>query len=191
MWSNSRTVLTLLLVTVVVTAPVTAENQPPNASTGPDRDVIEGTTAELDASNSTDPDGDALGYNWTVVAGTGVNLSDADTATPTFTAPNVSRDVVRIVRLEVIVRDANGSVDTDTVNITIEPKQPPTPNDPDSDGLYEDVDGDGDVDLRDAFVLAFDYALNSDLLNDEQVAALDFDGDGAVDLDDVFVLAFE
>jgi hypothetical protein len=56
----------------------------------------------------------------------------------------------------------------------------------DTDPACEDVDGDGDVDLDDAFVLAFDVlsAPPSD------PTPFDFDGDGDLDLDDVFALAF-
>jgi hypothetical protein len=63
------------------------------------------------------------------------------------------------------------------------------PTDPDGDGLYEDVDGDGVADLDDVFDLAFaDHAA----VNDRSAwrRALDFDGSGVVDLDDAFELAF-
>jgi hypothetical protein len=77
------------------------------------------------------------------------------------------------------------------VNVTIEPAPELTPNDPDGDGVHEGVDADGDVDLDDAFVFAFDHLSVSDTLTSGEVTALDFDGDGALDLDDAFVLLFD
>lgn len=61
------------------------------------------------------------------------------------------------------------------------------PTDPDGDGLYEDVNGDGAVTFEDANALAF---ANTDDLSERQVAALDFDGDGDLDFDDAVELAF-
>lgn len=57
------------------------------------------------------------------------------------------------------------------------------PNDLDRDGLYEDVNGDGQTSLHDAVELAL---IHSDSLTDEQVVALDFNGDGKVSLLDSF-----
>jgi hypothetical protein len=65
------------------------------------------------------------------------------------------------------------------------------PTNLDADPQYEDLDGDGDRDLDDAFALAFEVLPRADDLSPSQVAALDFDGDGAVTLDDVFALAFD
>ena len=61
------------------------------------------------------------------------------------------------------------------------------PTDPDNDGLYEDVNGDGVVDFDDANALAF---ADTGGLSERQVAALDFDGDGDIDFDDAVELAF-
>jgi hypothetical protein len=62
------------------------------------------------------------------------------------------------------------------------------PADPDNDGVFEDVDGDGEADFDDAIETGF---VQSDQLNSEQVAALDFDGDGDFDFDDAIELAFQ
>ncbi|MGM0592421.1 MAG: hypothetical protein ACQETI_12500, partial [Halobacteriota archaeon] len=61
------------------------------------------------------------------------------------------------------------------------------PTDPNGDGLYEDIDGDGDADFDDAIDLAF---AETGGLTAAQRAALDFDGDGDVDFDDAIELAF-
>ena len=43
----------------------------------------------LDGSGSSDPDGDELSYSWSQTAGPSVTLSDANAASPTFTAPDL------------------------------------------------------------------------------------------------------
>jgi hypothetical protein len=92
---------------------------PPTADAGADRTVDSGSILKLDATGSTDPDGDALTYEWTQTAGPSVSLSDADTATPTVTAPDVSSETT--LTFEVTVRDDNGGIDTDAVNVTVAP----------------------------------------------------------------------
>jgi hypothetical protein len=65
------------------------------------------------------------------------------------------------------------------------------PNDADSDGTFEDVNGDGETDFSD--VLDFAFSLSStDRLTAEQKAAFDSDGDSSGDISfgDVISLAF-
>ncbi|MGM0592046.1 MAG: PQQ-binding-like beta-propeller repeat protein [Halobacteriota archaeon] len=61
------------------------------------------------------------------------------------------------------------------------------PKDLNNDGLYEDVDGDGQATFDDAIALAF---ADTRGLTGEQAAALDFDGDGDVDFSDAISRAF-
>jgi hypothetical protein len=61
----------------------------------------------------------------------------------------------------------------------------------DDDPFPEDANGDGAVDLEDAFALAFDGVFAADAFTGRQRDALDYDGDGAVDLDDVLAFAFD
>jgi hypothetical protein len=73
------------------------------------------------------------------------------------------------------------------VTITLGP-----PTDPNDDGVYEDVTGDGEVNVIDAVahaavVTAVDRGLLD--LNKEQANALDVDRDGDVDIDDALALA--
>ena len=68
-------------------------NQFPIANAGAAQDVTTGTVVTLDGSGSSDPDNDALTYSWTHTSTDGgapsplITLTDAATASPTFTAP--------------------------------------------------------------------------------------------------------
>ena len=100
-------------------------NQPPTANAGADQTVNEGQAVQLDGSGSTDQDGDTLTYAWTQTAGTAATLSGADSATPSFTAPDVSADGDTLT-FELTVDDGNGHTATDTVNIGVQNvNQPP------------------------------------------------------------------
>ncbi|UCC14786.1 MAG: PKD domain-containing protein, partial [Gammaproteobacteria bacterium] len=69
--------------TVAVTA-----NAAPNAVAGPDQTVDAGSTVILDGRASTDPDGDAITYAWTLSRPNGSQavLSDATASMPSFVA---------------------------------------------------------------------------------------------------------
>lgn len=96
-------------------AGVTAPNAPPVANI----DMSNGTSADegqaflLDASGSTDADGDTLTYSWRQIAGPLAALSDANTAIASATMPVVNSDT--ILTFEVSVSDG-----TDTVRSTID-----------------------------------------------------------------------
>ncbi|MGP1273039.1 MAG: hypothetical protein ACTS22_06880, partial [Phycisphaerales bacterium] len=51
----------------------------------------------------TDPESDTLTYSWRQISGPPVELSDADSPTPSFVAPNL--EAAREVRVEVVVSD--------------------------------------------------------------------------------------
>jgi parallel beta-helix repeat protein len=66
------------------------------------------------------------------------------------------------------------------------------PADPDGDGVYEDVTGDGEVDFFDAFAHAAVLTAANDGaidLSDEQASALDIDDDGTLTYGDALALA--
>jgi hypothetical protein len=63
-------------------------NQAPTADAGPDQTVNEGDSVSLDASGSSDQDGTIASYSWTQTAGTAATLSDANSATPSYKAPD-------------------------------------------------------------------------------------------------------
>jgi hypothetical protein len=106
-------------------------NGRPTAKVGPDKTVIGGDTVQLDASSSSDPDGDELSYQWTQIAGPPVTLSDSPGANPTFVAAQVSRQTVLVFQL--VVDDAgdlsktvptpNSKSEAAIARITVEPKK--------------------------------------------------------------------
>jgi uncharacterized protein (TIGR03382 family) len=96
-----------------------AQNRPPVANAGADQTVEEGVTVTLSGSG-TDPDGDTLTYAWTQTAGASVTLNGANTATASFTAPDVAEDTVLTFTLK--VTDTGGLSAEDSLSITVTPK---------------------------------------------------------------------
>jgi len=100
---------------------ITTENTLPLSNAGLDQSVTIGSLVTLDASLSTDVDGDALEYNWqigTLPETSEATLSDQLSASPSFTA-----DVQGQYVLILSVNDGFGSSLPDTVIINAE-----TPN---------------------------------------------------------------
>jgi LmbE family N-acetylglucosaminyl deacetylase len=132
-------------------SPAGTTNQPPTANAGADKTVNEGTAVSLPGSGS-DPDGTITSYAWTQTAGPTVTLSGANTATASFTAPQVTASTVLTFRLT--VTDNGGATGTDTVNVTVNDvpaaNQPPTANaGPDqtvSQGVLVQLNGTGSFD---------------------------------------------
>ncbi len=90
-------------------------SEPPVADAGPDQQVELDETVTLDGTGSTDPEAGALEYGWTQTSGTEVTLDGADTATPTFTAP----DGPVTLTFTLTVTDDAGLTATDTVDVVV------------------------------------------------------------------------
>lgn len=75
-----------------------------------------------------DPDDDTLKISWKQTGGDKVELMpSASVAEPTFKAPVVENGKVKILTFQLTVTDPYGGVDTDTIKITVMPRnQPPT-----------------------------------------------------------------
>jgi len=71
-----------------------------------------GDTVKMDASNSYDPDGNAITFQWSQISGPSVVLSDTTSAAPTFTAPDTTTPLVFQVQV------SNGTL-VSTGNVTV------------------------------------------------------------------------
>jgi K319L-like, PKD domain len=94
-------------------------DDPPTANAGPDQTVDENTLVTL-AGSGTDPEGETLTFNWTAPAG--ITLTGANTASPTFTAPDVAAPTPFTLTLQVCDEaDPTQLCATDTVVVTVNP----------------------------------------------------------------------
>ncbi|WP_075620257.1 PKD domain-containing protein [Paenisporosarcina indica] len=84
---------------------------PVSANAGEDETVVFGSTVILNGTSSTGP---ITSFSWTQLAGTPVSLLEANTATPSFLAPNSSSTLV--FQLTV---DGEGGPSSATVSVTV------------------------------------------------------------------------
>jgi hypothetical protein len=125
-------------------------NQPPSADAGPDLSANEGTVVTLNGSNSSDPDGFALSYEWTQISGTSVALANPYAAQPTFLAPAVG-SAGESLSFQLTVTDSGGlqARDSCIVNV-VWVNQPPVAEAGPDQTVNQDVsvtlDGTGSTD---------------------------------------------
>ena len=126
-------------------------NQRPVADAGPNQTVQRGDNVQLDASGSSDPDNDPLTFGWTQTGGAAVTLSSPNSATPSFTAPNVDRRGATLT-FDVTASDPSGAFSTDTVVVNIPFNALPSPDaGPDQTaqgGTTVTLDGSGSTDAE-------------------------------------------
>lgn len=92
-------------------------NTAPTADASLDQNVSQWATVELDGSASSDKEGDPLSYYWTFVSGpTYLSLTNANTATPSFTA-NITGTYV----YSLTVYDGKSTSQPDTVTVDVAP----------------------------------------------------------------------
>jgi uncharacterized repeat protein (TIGR01451 family) len=98
------------------TVTIVTQNQSPLANAGPDQsEIAVGATVSLNGSGSSDPDGQALFYTWSLVgrpATSSASILNGTTATPSFVA-----DRAGLYRVQLAVSDGLASSPTDTVDI--------------------------------------------------------------------------
>lgn len=118
-WSkvSGQTMKNMLHAVAIVEGNITPPNQPPIANAGADQIVDEATVVALSGSGF-DPEGGALTYEWSQVAGTAVTLADPFSAATTFTAPQVTQPEALTFRLR--VTDDGLLFADDTVTIVVQ-----------------------------------------------------------------------
>lgn len=111
---------------------VSTINSAPVANAGPDRTVPRNSNVQLDGSLSSDPDFDALSYEWSIVLRpTG---SVAELVNPTTVMPSLQLDRPGDYRLRLSVRDSQYASSPDFINISTENSNPVANPGPDVQG---------------------------------------------------------
>ena len=102
-------------------------NSPPTVNAGQDQEVVEGATVALSGTVSDDDPEDAPTYSWTHDGTLSITITGSDSASASFTAPDVAANTTITVTLT--VNDGTAEVsDTLQVTITDSPNSPPTVN---------------------------------------------------------------
>jgi lysophospholipase L1-like esterase len=86
------------------------------ADAGPDQAVADGAGVQLDGRASFDLDGSIASYAWLQLSGPPVALANANTAQPSFVAPDPGSGSAALV-FQLTVTDDAGTPDTDTVQV--------------------------------------------------------------------------
>lgn len=139
-------------------APTGPLNARPAASAGSDQAVNRNTAVTLDASASSDSDGQVTAFAWTQVSGPRVVLSDAGAATAGFTAPSVTAATDLVFRLQ--VGDGHLTSTTDDVKVTVRALDTPDVVSPTNQPPVARAGSDQNVDEGDFVIL--DASASSD-----------------------------
>ena len=143
------------------TVTITTENTPPVANAGPDDTTAVGATVQLDGSASSDVDGDALTFAWSLIsrpAGSTAVLNAPTAVRPTFVADQPGTYVAQL-----IVNDGQVNSPPDTVTITTENLAPVAnagPDDTATVGATAQLDGSASSD-PDGDPLTYNWAFVS------------------------------
>ena len=112
---NFITIILFIASLAILSACGEGPNDAPVANAGADQTVTPGSLVTLDASASSDEDGDALTYLWdfvSVPSGSSAALSNTTIADPIFTA-----DITGTYTIELVVNDGSVNSEPDQVYI--------------------------------------------------------------------------
>jgi hypothetical protein len=112
-------------------------NHPPTARAGSDQAAPVGTTVQLDGSTSSDPDGDLLTYQWTLVAKPAG--STATLTKPTSVSPSLKLDEAGSYTVRLVVHDGKVPSLPDTVILSTLNSAPIANAEPDQSGQVGDT----------------------------------------------------
>ena len=102
-------------------------NEAPVADAGNDVSANEGDAVTLYGTGSSDPNGDALTFLWSVQDGLTVSFDDPTAAVAAFVAPAVGADQVIVIKL--VVNDGQANSAPDLVTVTVRDQGGPPPDD--------------------------------------------------------------
>ncbi|MCG7913290.1 MAG: right-handed parallel beta-helix repeat-containing protein [Candidatus Thiodiazotropha weberae] len=100
--------------------PTPVINTPPEVDAGSDQTVTAGQSVILAGSGS-DGDGTVIDYQWTQLSGSAIDLTNADQAVASFTAPSVLS--FENLEFSLTITDDAGEMVSDRVTITVNPQQ--------------------------------------------------------------------
>jgi hypothetical protein len=101
---------------VIVTVFEPGVNLPPSADAGADQQVILGATVVLNGSESSDPDGQIISWNWTCISHPGIVINNRNSSSPSFIPEEAGSYIFTLM-----VTDDNSSTSTpDEVVIVVE-----------------------------------------------------------------------
>jgi len=96
-------------ITFTITKDEILTNLPPSANLIPEITAVSGDVVTLDASQSSDPEGESLSFRWEQIEGPGVTLSSISAMVVTFTAPQVSAATTLRFRLTLTTASISAS----------------------------------------------------------------------------------
>jgi len=140
---------------------ISTVNSAPVANAGADQSILVGTAVQLNGSGSTDVDGDALAYRWTLISvpeGSQAQLSSGTDLAPTFTA-----DVLGTYVVQLVVNDGDVDSAPDSAVISTENTAPVADAGPDQSvalGSLVRLDGSASNDA-DGQLITYEWALLS------------------------------
>jgi len=124
---------------------VTPPNDPPQADAGNNQSVLVGTTVKFTSADSSDPNGDTLICSW--------NFGDESSGSGC--SPTHAYNIAGIYTATLTVSDGRGGSDTDTIKITVSESSESDDSDGQDDGTKQDPENPSGPFSKDIIVTEF------------------------------------